>query len=145
MKKKLKTFSPLLCIFCCIFFWLNSYRNMTDLRSVKKGQADLGSYLNMVLVLAKLRICPLTIPIPRSSDAFNWKQKQQLSILKHTVHLTCMVLSWCFFLYNITQILRIKRSKFQMLITRRYLNKIYNGSFSPFVWQNSMFMGNNYC
>ena len=32
-----------------------------------------------------------------------------------------------------------------MLITRRYLNKIYNGSFSPFVWQNSMFMGNNYC
>ena len=32
------------------------------------------TYLKIVLVLAKLRMAPRTIPIPRSSDAFNCKK-----------------------------------------------------------------------
>ena len=45
----------------------------------------ISTYLNIVRVLAKLRTCPLTIPIPRSSDAFScnmWHKIKWVWMLK---------------------------------------------------------------
>ena len=44
-------------------------------------KTDENTNLKIVLVLAKLRICPRTTPMPRSSDAFNFKQKWNISPL----------------------------------------------------------------
>jgi hypothetical protein len=63
---------------------------------------SLKPVLKIVLVLAKLKICPRTMPIPRSSDAFSsktWKRKGMLNnkdmrnLRGNEDHITTLILS----------------------------------------------------
>ena len=61
---------------------------------MKSQKIQIGPYLKIVLVLAKLRTAPRTIPIPRSSDAFNCKSrvKKILKIIISIIILRIIVL-----------------------------------------------------
>ena len=57
--------------------WTSSIKTDAVTRRSRNTQTNTQSmtYLKMDCVLAKLRICPRTTPIPRSSDAFNCNRK----------------------------------------------------------------------
>ena len=48
---------------------------------------ETGTHLKIVLVLAKLRMAPRTMPIPRSSEAFNCKSIVTV-LMRTTLHCT---------------------------------------------------------
>jgi len=50
----------------------NSFVTSGDKKQMKAKKTN----LKIVLVLAKLRICPRTTPMPRSSEAFNFEQNE---------------------------------------------------------------------